>query len=147
VPPITEEQEGPYQGWGRAVDEEYGLVLRYPPSWTLGRMAGGMQFCRGDYKLLVVYRRQGEDWIGHWTGIPAGDVEERGTIPVPGGEVNKRELVFEDKLKVLLYSATVGDLVLSARLDDAVSVDYRANELPEDLQDQADQIMASLEVQ
>ena len=80
-------------------------------------------------------------------GCTYGPVEERGTIGVPGGEVNKRELVFEDKLKVLLYSATVGDLVLSARLDDIVNLPYRSKELPEDLQDQADQIMGSLEVQ
>jgi hypothetical protein len=146
APPIVEEREGPYRSWGRAVDEDYGIVLRYPPSWTLGRMAGGMQFCRGDYRLVFLYRRQGEDWAGHWTGIPAGDVEERGTIAVPGGEVVKRELVFEDKLKVLLYKATVGDLEFSARLDDVVTLDYRALALPEALQDQADQIMGSLEV-
>ena len=97
--------------------------------------------------LRIAYRRQGEDWTGHWTGIPAGDLEERGMLSVPGGEVVKRALVYRGKLKVLLYRATLGDLEFSVRLDDVVTLDYRAQRLPEALQDQADQIMGSLELQ
>jgi hypothetical protein len=145
VPPVLEEQEGPYHGWGKVVDEEYGFVLRYPASWALKRGPGLIHLCRGKVRLSIVYRRQGEDWTGHWTGIPAGDLEERGTIAVPGGEVIKRELVFEGKLKALLYRATVGDLEFSARLDDVCSLEYRDVELPQDLTDQADQILGSLE--
>jgi hypothetical protein len=145
VPPVTEEQEGPYHGWGKAVKAEYGFVLRYPPSWALKEVPGQILFCQDRFRLRIAYRRQDEAFQSHWTGIPAGDVQERGRISVPGGEVIRRELVFEDKLKVLLYSATVGDLEFSARLDDVVSLEYRDVELTEDLTDQADQILSSLE--
>jgi hypothetical protein len=145
VPPVTEEREGPYHGWGKAVNKEYGFVLRYPPSWALKEVPGQILFCQDRFVLRIAYRRQGEDWIAHWTGIPAGDVEERGRIPVPGGEVIRRDLVFEDKLKVLLYRATVGDLEVSALLDDEITLQYRDVELPEDLRDQVDQILGSLE--
>ena len=49
------------------------------------------------------------------------------------------------KLKVLLYKAVGGDLEISARLDDVVTIDYQAIELPEVVQDEADQIMGSWE--
>jgi hypothetical protein len=147
VPPVVEEQQGPYHGWGKAVNKEGGFVLRYPPSWALKEVPGQILFCQDGFMLRIAYRRQGDAFQSHWTGIPAGDVQERGTIAVPGGEVIQRELVFEDKLKVLLYSATVGDLEFSARLDDVVTLEYRDVELPEDLYDQADEIMGSLEAQ
>jgi hypothetical protein len=145
VPSVTEEREGPYHGWGKAVNNEVGFVLRYPPSWALKEVPGQILFCQDEFMLRIAYRRQDEEFRSHWTGIPAGDVEERGTLSVPGGEVTKRALVFEDKLKVLLYRATVGDLELSVRLDDVVSLEYRDVELPQDLEDQVDQIMGSLE--
>jgi hypothetical protein len=143
VPPVTEDQEGPYRGWGKVVAEEVGFVLRYRPSWTLTQEPGKLQFCRGKVRLSIAYRRQAEEFQSHWTGLPAGDVEERGAIAVPGGEIVRQALVYQGKLKMLLYQAEIGDLVLSAKLDDGVTLDYEAVELSQAWQDQADQIMGS----
>jgi hypothetical protein len=145
VPPVLEDQEGPYHGWGKVVDEDYGFVLRYPPSWTMERRDRILDLCQGSMRLLLVYRRQGEDYVRHWTGIPAGDLQEKSTVSIPGGEVVRQALVYEGKLKVLLYRATVGDLEFSARLDDMGTLPYQDVQLPEDLWNQADQIVGSLE--
>jgi hypothetical protein len=155
APPLTETQEGPYQGWGKAAEEAYGFVLRYPPSWTLIRPADReaklILLCQGDVRMTIAYHRRGEQVPPAWTGMPAGDFVERGMIPALGTEVVQRALVYEGKVKVLHYytpataASQAGDLVLYARLDDVVSLDYPAVEIPEALRDQADQIVGSLE--
>ena len=95
--------------------------------------------------LTIAYRRQGGDFTGYWPGMPAGDLEDRGTVPALGLQIVKQALVYEDKVKVLVYSGEGGDLVFCARLDDLGTMDYQTIELSETIQDQADQIVGPFE--
>jgi hypothetical protein len=54
-------------------------------------------------------------------------------------------LVYECKVKVLMYSGEAGDLVFSIRVDDLATMDYQAIEIPETMEVQVDQILGSFE--
>ena len=62
-----------------------------------------------------------------------------------GQEIVKKSLVYQGKVKVLTYSAEVGDLMFSFRLEDTSTADYQAIEISEAVQSQADQIVSSFE--
>jgi hypothetical protein len=63
------------------------------------------------------------------------------------GEIEKQVLVYEDKVKMLLYSAAVDDLMIEMRLDDATETDYQAIEISKAVQSEIDEIVRSFERQ
>jgi hypothetical protein len=144
APSAIEDTDGPYLGWGMYVNEDYGFIFRYPTTWTLKEEANYLNLCQGTLLFTIVYRRQGEDFAAHWTGMPAGELEDRGTMSTPGLEITRQALVYEGKVKVLVYGGEVGDLVFSVRLDDVGTMDYRTIDIPGTIQVQADQIVGSL---
>jgi hypothetical protein len=79
--------------------------------------------------------------------MPAGDWESRGTITFLGQEIEKTSLVYEGRVKLLTYNAQVGDLSFSIRLEDLVTAEYAAIDIPETAQSEADRIVASFESQ
>jgi hypothetical protein len=59
-----------------------------------------------------------------------------------GQEIVKNFPIYQGKVKVLTYSAGVGDLMFSMRLEDTGMADYHAIEISETVQSQTDQIVA-----
>jgi hypothetical protein len=92
----------PYPGWAEYVNIDYGFTFRYPTTWTLKEETRFVSLSQGPMRLAIAYRRQGEDFAAHWTGMPAGDLEDRGTVSAVGLEIAKQSVVYEDKVKVLV---------------------------------------------
>lgn len=137
--------EGAAPGWKQYGNVDYGFVFRYPPTWTLEEQANLVTLSQGTLELAIAFRRQHEDVPPPWSGMPAGDFESRGKMPFLGQEIDKKQLMYEGKVKVLTYDATVGDLVFSMRLEDVVAADYAAIQIPNAAQSKADQIVGSFE--
>jgi hypothetical protein len=148
VPPATEDD--PYPGWAGYVNTDYMFAFRYPTTWSLEEEPNLVKLSQGTLLLAVAFQRQDEEVPPAWTGMPAGDFESRGTLVFLGQEIDKRALVYEGKIKVLTYGASVDDMVFSIRLDDMVEqsslADYEAIEIPEAVQAEVDQIVESFQI-
>jgi hypothetical protein len=141
----TPEEEGPYAGWARYENAAYGFAFRYPPTWTLEEEAHLVLLRQGPLLLAVSFQRAGEEVQPPWTGMPAGEVERRGTMAFMGQEMAKSALVYEGRVKVLTYSAKSGEVAFVLRLEDVESADYGAIALSEALEQEADRIVGSFE--
>lgn len=144
-PVPTKEVDDPYPGWENYANEAYQFTLRYPATWTLEEDANLLKFSQGTLVFALTFQHQGENAPPIWTGMPAGDFENRGTILFLGQEISKNALVYEGKVKALTYSAEVDDLAFSIRLDDMSGMDYQTIEISEAVQNEIDQIVASFE--
>ena len=133
----------PYPGWLSYSNETYEFTFRYPAAWTLKEESSLLMLSRGTLLFAVAFQRQGEDVPSPWTGMPAGDIESRGTIMFLEQEIDKQALVYEGKVKGLSYGAEVDDLLFFIRLDDVAQVDYGAIEISKSTQDEIDQIVGS----
>jgi hypothetical protein len=158
---VTSTEDGPPNELLTYVNPEYGFSLQYPPTWSavevndeafVGPGSRSVQLSRGTATLVIGYRRAGEDTIAMGSGAPAGDFESRGTVFVGDNHVPRQVLVFEGKDKAVFYEWEPGSLigagwkVFAPRLVDFAQVDYRAIELSQEVQDEADLILSSLEV-
>jgi dipeptidyl aminopeptidase/acylaminoacyl peptidase len=135
-----------YAGWARYENGDYGFTFRYPATWTLREETGFVSLGQGPVRLVIAYRRHGEGFTGYSTGMPVGDLEDRGIVPALGLEIAKQALVYEDKVKVPVYGGEMGDLVFSIRVDDLATTGYQVIEISETVEDQVDQILGSLEM-
>jgi len=150
APTPTEEatpadDEGPYAGWARYENAAYGFAFRYPATWTLEEEAHLVLLRQGPLLLAISYKRAGEEVQPPWSGMPAGEVERRGTMAFMGQEIAKSALVYEGRVKVLTYSAKSGEVAFVLRLEDVESADYGAIALSEALEQEADRIVGSFE--
>jgi hypothetical protein len=148
---LTQATEGSdeeaYRGWEMYVNAPYGFAFRYPLTWTLEEEANLVKLSQGTLLLAISFRRQDEDVPPPWSGMPAGNRENQGTMSFLGQEIEKTAFVYEGRVKLLTYDAQVGDLMFSIRLDDAVTADYAAIDIPETAQSEVDGIVASFESQ
>jgi hypothetical protein len=138
----------------------YGFSLNYPSGWSLSEVndadfAGpgsrSIQLNQGTVKLIIGYRRAGEQTPIGGSGAPAGDFESRGTIQVAGQDVEREVIVYEGKDKAVMYGQpgtpiAAGGLEFALRLDDFAQVDYGAIELSQEIQAGADFIASSLAI-
>jgi hypothetical protein len=144
APVDREGPEGPYPGWGKVVNEDYGFAFRYPLTWTLLREeVNYATLCQGALNLTIAYRRQGEDVSLPRSGLPAGDLVDLDLMHVQGHAIARQALIYEGKVKMLLYKGPLRDLLLTAWLEDVTTLDYPAIDLSETLRDQVDQIVGS----
>jgi hypothetical protein len=140
-------------------NSEYGFSLRYPATWNVEELLliGGepdshsLQFGRGSTKLIIGYRRTGESATVAPSGVPAGDLVERGTTRILGFDVPRQVLVFEGKDKAVYYGApeipiaTIG-LEFSPSLQEFAKVDFPEIDLSKSVQADADNIIRSLAI-
>ena len=81
--------------------------------------------------------------------MPAGDFVPRGNVQFLGQEISRDVLIFEEKDKLVLYNfasaVSWGDIVFDPVLEDG-RIDYEVVDLPEEVQRQIDQVMASFEL-
>ena len=99
-----------------------------------------------DVELTVGVRRPDEGVPIQRTGVGAGDVETRGSTRFLGREVAREVLVYEGKVKTVLYNNAVeidvDGLVFTLSLD-SVGPDYDAVDIPPEVQTIADKIVGS----
>jgi hypothetical protein len=144
----------PYAGWTTYTNDAYGFSFKYPltfgiPHWELSEEDHVVKLCKGTTCLVIGYLGAGEDIILR-SGVPAGTLEERGTVDTLGQTVSRAALVFEGKDKAVLYNGAqyieAGDLSFVISLDELGRIDYVDVELSAELQIEVDAIIASLEL-
>lgn len=146
-----------YQGWESYNDSQYGFSFRYPPNWTLElgpepdpdaeqgpRFTRTIYLDQGDWRIYIGFHRADEEDILGGTGLPSGELVQRGAVSFFSLPMLKKELVLEDKVKALYYGpAEVENLVFVVRLDYRGSDDYAEIDIPSELSMEVDQILGS----
>lgn len=154
------EEVDPYSGWERYENQEYGFRLRYPATWDLvdvppedTRPQGGpvfgasVQITDNNTRLIIEYRHLDEEVVMGGTGMPAGDQEMMGMVRILGLDLEKIALVYEGRIKMVIYSpAKVDGLEFVMQVDDTSGQDYQGVELPMEVLVEIDQILGTLEV-
>jgi Tol biopolymer transport system component len=153
----------PHPTWLTYTSADYGFSFRYPPGWRVSehRYPSDVQFpqdpdspnfvwlYRGDGPEVVL--RIGVRWPDEAapiqrTGTGAGEIETQGSVPLLGRELSREVLVYDGRVKAVLYhngqEIDVEGLILTLSLD-AVGQDYAAAEIGPDVQAEADEIVAS----
>jgi hypothetical protein len=154
------EGSDPYLGWGSYLSAAYGFAFRYPSAWALEERSpeegvGGIMFSQSflltkeSYRLIIQYKSSAEDYgLGH-PGMPAGEVEDRGTVSFLERDLPKHVLVFEGKDKAVFMGDRFEDLEFYIWLDEdpgpGSGKGYADLELPAELQAEVEQILASFE--
>jgi len=150
----------PLAGMLDYTNSDYGFSLSYPTEWSLAEVndadflapgSRSVQLSQGTVTLVIGYRRAGEQVPIGGSGVPAGDVEVRGTVQVAGQEVDRYVIVYEGKDKVVMYGQPgtpifADSLELSIRMDDFAPGAYEDVDLSQSLQSEADAIVGSLAV-
>ena len=146
-----------YQGWETYTDPEFAFSFRYPPGWSVEKgpepdpdAEAGPRFTRtiflnqGDWRVYIGFHRTDEEDILGGTGLPEGELVSRGAVSFFGLPMLKKELVLDEKVKVLYYGpAEVEDLVFVVRLDEVGGGDYAEVDIPTELNQEVDQILGS----
>jgi hypothetical protein len=122
----------------------YGFRFRYPDTWTQEVVPNFVTLKSEPFVLGIAFHNKDETVDSPWTGMPAGDLEDRDAVTIMGEEGTKQALVHEGKVKMLIYRAEFGDLVLAIRVDDmSENVDYDQVEIPESIETEVDRIVES----
>jgi hypothetical protein len=135
-------------------DDPFRIGLDYPADWALsvtstggsGSSAGkALRFDKDSYTVVVYYKFiWDENILGG--GLPLGDMVERGSVALLGHSVPRHYVVHDGKDKVIFFGGQFEDLEIyvEAIVSPAASGDYYSIDLPESLQVDVDQIVASL---
>jgi putative hemolysin len=128
------------------VNEQYGFSLDPSRDYAVEGWDNQVLFKRPGYSLAVAYKWADEEVEPFRTGMPAGELQDGGTVTVLGAELPKQVLIYEGKVKSVSYSPfQVGDLEIHAWLDAETpeAGDYDQVDIPAELQADADEIMAT----
>lgn len=130
-------------------NEDYGFSLRYPSEWDIVEGRNFVSFIQGSTSLVMGYRHATEDPnICCRELLPEGELVDAGTVTCGGEEVDRDLLICEGKTKAVIYEGTreisVGDLRVLFYVED-FAADYDEAHIPEDLREQVDRVIASLE--
>lgn len=139
----------PAAGWERYVNNRYGFSFDYPASWELVQEdEHSLVLARDDYRLVLGFRSQSEDpeLLQGMQPNSAGTFERSGSVTVLGQPVPREALIYEDRIKAVLYDTSDldgGDLVLVLSLS-STAANYDAIDLLPGIQAEADAIVESL---
>lgn len=133
------------------VNDDYGLAFVYPSDWTLEEIPGDespttVHLTKDALRLTIQFKRVDESTVLGPSGLPAGEIEERGTVMILGREIPKQMLVYEGKVKSVFLGDRFDDLKLYVQLDDGVGAEtgYDAIDIPDSAQSAMDAILSSL---
>jgi hypothetical protein len=141
-----------YDGWYRYTNLDYGFSFHYPPDWTLEdrlHLLALRHKAVDTQRFTAAYHRANEDLWLFRTGMPAGDFVPRASVPFLGGKLSRNVLVYEGKDILVSYSyddATPQDDVIFFFFLEDLADDPGAIDLPEDVQNQIDQVVSSFEL-
>ena len=126
------------------VNTEYDFYLD-PGAWSYDEIyTNVLKLTNGEYYLTICYENLSESNVCR-TGVPAGDWANGGFFTMLGDNFRKDLIVYNSKIKVASYGA--GPIVLDGlRLQiwlDSSNSNYDAIDIPNEILDQADQILAS----
>ncbi|MFC2043491.1 hypothetical protein ACFLUA_05015, partial [Chloroflexota bacterium] len=126
------------------INTEYGFYLE-PGAWNYDETYPNvLKLTNGEYYLTICYENVSESNVCR-TGLPAGDWASGGFFSILGSNFSKDLIVYQNKIKVASYGA--GPIVLNGlRLHiwlDSSNSNYDAIDIPDEILDQADQILAS----
>jgi hypothetical protein len=139
------------------VNDDYQLAFVYPSGWEIEEIPAGHEIPDGasasavcltqdTLRLVVQFKRLGEETILGAGGLPAGELEEAGRVTVLGRDVAKQAVVYEGKVKSVFLRERFDDLALYVELGVGVGAEteYEAVEIPETAQAALDAIVGSL---
>ena len=131
------------------VNERYGFSFDPPSQYAIEGYDNHTIFRRGsgDYALTVGYKWVDEDAEPLRSGLPAGELQDAGTVELLGQGIARALLVYEGKVKAVSYgpAVQVGNLELSLWLDAGLSegAAYEDVDIPPEVQAEAEQIIGS----
>jgi len=142
----------PHPGWLTYTHATYGFSFRYPPDWTVVSQPDVPNLVRLRYRepavleLTVGFRWSGEEAPIQRAGFGAGEIEAQGTVRFLGRELPRQVLIYEGRVKAILYSNAqeidVDGLIFTLSLDDRNS-DYDAAQIEPEMQAIVDEIVES----
>jgi len=150
----------PIANWPKYASQADGFAFRYPPTWSIELLTGrpaadgepaarAVLLTQETLQLLIEFRHPDEAAAIGPGSLPAGTVEERGSVNLFERELPKHVLVDEGKDKAIFVGDRYPDLEVYIQLvDDAVedadgSEDTTAAEIPAAAHAEFDQITAS----
>ncbi len=128
------------------VNDQYGFSLDLSRDYAVEGWDNQVLFKKPGYSLVVAYKWADEEVEPFRTGMPAGEFQDAGTVTVLGAELPRQVLIYEGKVKNVTYSTfQVGNLQIQAWLEAETpeGSDYAEVDIPVELQDEADEIMAT----
>ncbi len=125
---------------------EIGFTFEYPGDWTLEEAPHYVFLRKGPFRLMIAFRRPEESHQIQPTGLPSGELIEAGSLPFIDQEISRTKLVSEERVKEVLYNGAreiqFKDIAFVLMLD-AGQNDYAAIDIPQEVQEIADQVLAS----
>ena len=129
------------------VNEVYGFSFNPSSDWAIEGFEDYLLFTRPGYRLFVGYQWADEDPKPFRTGMPQGEFQDAGNATLLGQPIPKQVLVWEGKNKVVNYGGRIkaGSLILVFYLDgvETEEISYGEINIPQEIMDEADQIVAS----
>ncbi|WKZ50007.1 MAG: hypothetical protein QY329_11150 [Anaerolineales bacterium] len=114
--PVPASYETP-QGWTRYIHAEYCFTFTYPSDWMLTTSRHFIALSKNTASLIIGFRKPVENVHIQRTGVGAGDITTVGTIVFLGKEISKEHLIYEGKIKEILFNdgveIPVSDLVFT----------------------------------
>jgi hypothetical protein len=142
----------PHPGWLTYTQSAYGFSFRYPCNWEVVTKWDVTSVIwlrakeRPDLELTVGFRRPDETAIIQRTGVGGGELETQGTAYFLGRELSRDVLVYEGKVKGVLYNMAleidVDGLIFTLSLDDRTA-GYDAGEISPAEQAVGDQVVGT----
>lgn len=144
--------------WPTYTNEDYGFMLRYPETWMLEAFEADQYSSsyivlnRNGYTLFISFKANDEEQQLGPTGVSAGEFQKGEPLLVLASNqtINRVHLVYEDRIKAIFYGENVGQPVEFGELQFAISLngyagtDYEELDLPQEVRDEADAIIATL---
>jgi hypothetical protein len=129
-------------------DPVYGFSFTYPSNWQVEVRNEHFIRVKGPQEMFlsIGVKRGGEEVQIQRTGVGAGEIDTRGTVDFLDTTVSRDVLVYEGKVKEVLYNyaleTTAHEHVFTLSLSSAAS-DYESSDIPQAVQHTADDILAS----
>jgi hypothetical protein len=143
IPPV--EPPPPPEPIASYINEDYGFYMD-TGSWSYDATQQYiLKLSKGEYRLVICYKKIGTSVPPCRTGLPAGDWAAGGHFTLAGNTFRKDLLVYQNKVKVASYGGgpiQVGNLELQIWLDSADS-NYDAVDIQKAVLDEVDAILAS----
>ena len=161
LPGVTVLQAFDYADWQAYKNMAYGFGFRFPPDWHIEEVTNPDDTMTGHRVTLtspseplaalhIAFKSVAEDRQITPTGIGAGEIVDRGSLPFLGQDLERKALVGEGKDLGVLYGGT-GE-VTRGELVFWMGVNYAGNPMTDpglspEIQTLADQVIISLQTE
>jgi hypothetical protein len=127
------------------VNDDYGFYMD-TGAWSYDATQQNiLKLAKGEYRLVICYKKIGASVPPCRTGLPAGDWAAGGHFTLAGDTFRKDLLVYQNKVKIASYGGgpiQVGNLELQIWLD-STDTNYDAVDIPKAVLDEVDGILAT----